>query len=53
VRTNNAFVTLTDDSREVSGKALLSLFNDIQQADGPERHTDCQQDAGGSGVEKS
>jgi len=40
VHTENAFVTLTDDSREVSEKAMLSLLNDIQLAGGPEEHAD-------------
>lgn len=35
VRTDNAFVTLTGDSHEISEKALLSLLNGIQQIDGP------------------
>jgi hypothetical protein len=54
VRTDNAFVTLTGDSREISEKALLSLINGIQQVDGPGRYVDGQQDSGDShGVKKS
>lgn len=54
VRTDNAFVTLTGDSQEISEKTLLSLLNGIQQVDGPGTYVDGQQDSGGShGVKKS
>jgi hypothetical protein len=48
VRTDNAFVTLTGDSREVSEKALLSLLNETQHTDGLERNFSGRQDAGGA-----